>query len=181
MRRVIFPILAVAFGAIAILLWVKAVRGQDIDERGVIKSETEGENRRVISADTLEQAQSVEAPNISFIESPSSTCYQPDPNLDQCYINWYYLSVSASPHDVVAMTVTLNQIGVVGRISGFFQTSMYVPHNMLGNGIKVACGPLGAGGKPNLGNAYAFTINARDSTNLTAGNYGTVYCPAFTH
>jgi hypothetical protein len=38
---------------------------------------------------------------------------------------------------------------------------------------------LGAGGQPELGNAYAWTINARDSSNLASANYGTAYCPAF--
>jgi hypothetical protein len=50
---------------------------------------------------------------------------------------------------------------------------------MLGEGFKVACGALGAGGNPKLGNAYAYTIRARDSANLKSANYGTAYCPAY--
>jgi len=80
---------------------------------------------------------------------------------------------------MIAMTVTLNTIGNVSYTSGFFQTSMYVPYNMYDKGFKVACGSLGAGGQPNLGNAYAYTIRAKDSSNLSAANYGTVYCPAY--
>jgi hypothetical protein len=55
-----------------------------------------------------------------------------------------------------------------------------VPYNMLGQGVKVSCGNAGAGGNPQLGNAYAYTIRARDSSNLGSANYGTVYCPPFT-
>ncbi|OGO33791.1 MAG: hypothetical protein A2W35_12605 [Chloroflexi bacterium RBG_16_57_11] len=119
-----------------------------------------------------------DAPDISFIDSPSVTCYQPVPRQDVCYINWYYMSVDAYPDYMIAMTVTINSIGTIARIGGFFQTSMYVPYNMFGDGFKVACGPLGAGGVPTLGNAYSWTINARDSNNLKSANYGTAYCPA---
>jgi hypothetical protein len=81
---------------------------------------------------------------------------------------------------MIAMTVTMNTIGPVARIGGFFHTSMYVPYDMLGDGFKVACGALGDGGNPNLGQAYSWTINAIDSSNLKSANYGTVYCPAYT-
>ena len=57
---------------------------------------------------------------------------------------------------------------------------MYVPYNMVPNGYKVACGALGAGGNPYWGNAYAWTLRARDSANLKSANYGTTYCPAYT-
>lgn len=51
---------------------------------------------------------------------------------------------------------------------------------MLGDGFKVACGALGAGGNPYWGNAYPYTIRARDSAGLKSANYGTAYCPAYT-
>ena len=86
-----------------------------------------------------------EQPNIGFIDSPSATCYQPDPIQDACFINWYYLSVSAAPNYMITMTASLNAIGPVAHTQGFFQTSMYIPYNMLGRGFKVACGALGGG------------------------------------
>jgi len=121
-----------------------------------------------------------DAPQIGFIDSPTATCYQPDPAQDVCYVNWYYLAVDANPNYMIWMQAELNAIGKVARYHGFFQTSMYAPYNMHGQGFKVACGALGAGGDPELGNAYAYTIRARDSADLGAANYGTVYCPAFT-
>ncbi len=120
-----------------------------------------------------------EAPQIGFIDSPTSTCYQPDPAADVCYINWYYLAVDASPNYMICMEVTINAIGKVSASRGFFQTSMYVPYNMHYRGFKVQCGPLGGGGDPNRGNAYAYTIRAQDSASLKSANYGTVYCPAY--
>jgi hypothetical protein len=119
------------------------------------------------------------SPNIGFIDSPSATCYQPDASQDVCYINWYYLYVSADPSYMTAMTVTLNSIGNVASVTPFFQTSIYIPNNMFDRGFRVSCGTPGAGGKPNLGHAYAYTLRAKDSSNLTSANYGTVFCPAF--
>jgi hypothetical protein len=102
------------------------------------------------------------------------------PTEDACYINWYYMSVDAAPSYMIAMTATINAIGHVARYSGFFQTGMYVPFQMNGPGFRVPCGPLGAGGNGSLGNAFSWTIRARDSANLRSANYGTVYCPAYT-
>jgi hypothetical protein len=147
-------------------------------------SETQGENKREVSAPAgaapnAPNAQSApSAPFIGFIDSPTSVCYKPDPAQDACYVNWYYMSVGAAPSYMISMTVTINALGPVARYQGFFQTSMYVPYNMAGNGYRVACGPKGAGGDPGWGNAYAWTIRARDSANLSSANYGTVYCPA---
>jgi hypothetical protein len=81
---------------------------------------------------------------------------------------------------MIWMQADLNAIGKVSRYQGFFQTSMYVPYNMHGKGFRVACGALGSGGDPERGNAYAWTINARDSAGLESANYGTTYCPAYT-
>jgi hypothetical protein len=151
-------------------------------ESKLLAQETEGANTREVfgPADLTGSTPQASAPQIGFIDSPTSTCYQPDPSQDACYINWYYISVNASPNYVISMTVDINAIGRVINYSGFFQTSMYAPFNMQDRGIKVACGALGSGGNPYLGNAYAWTIRARDSANLKSANYGTVYCPAYT-
>lgn len=181
MRKLLLPVIAAG-----LLLTVLAIgliqnaRGQGSAQEGgreLIQSESQGENYREITAP--EGSNLTDQPNISFIDSPTAGCYQPDPTQDACYINWYYMYVDANPNYMIAMTVTLNAIGPVARFNGFFQTSMYAPYNMLGDGFKVACGPPGAGGNPNLGNAYGWTIRARDSSNLGSANYGTVFCPAY--
>ena len=120
-----------------------------------------------------------ETPLISFIDSPSATCYQPNANQNVCYISWYYLSVGASPNYMICMYAALNDRGIVSYTGGFFQTSMYIPYNMLGQGVRVPCGSLGQGGFDDLGAAYAYTIRAKDSAGLRSANYGTVYCPAY--
>lgn len=181
MRKIILSLI-LAIGILA------GVFGLATIARGQIETNSHGDTilNREVQGDAVREVTAPEGvtvapdtPLIGFIDSPSSVCYQPDATQDVCRINWYYMSVDATPNYMITMTVTLNDIGLVGRVSGFFQTSMYVPYNMLGDGFQVACGALGAGGNPKLGSAYAWTIRARDSAPLSSANYGTVYCPAY--
>jgi hypothetical protein len=176
MRKFTLPLMIAALLLVAAFITIGVAQGQGSGPQ-IINHETQGDNVREISAPPGGNAP--QQPNISFIDSPSATCYQPDPSRDECYLNWYYMSVDANPNYMITMTLVLNAIGPVAHTQGFFQTSMYIPYNMLGRGFKVACGALGAGGNPQLGNAYAYTIRARDSANLSSANYGTAYCPAF--
>ncbi|HTP07570.1 MAG TPA: hypothetical protein VMP08_04925 [Anaerolineae bacterium] len=183
MRKLTIPLaLAVLLLAIAFIT-IGIAWGQGLGSQ-IIKHETQENNvREITSPDNGAAPSSTDAPqqpNIGFIDSPSATCYQPVPGSNDCYINWYYMSVDASPNYMITMTAVLNNFGPVAHVQGFFQTSMYLPYNMLGKGFKVACGAPGAGGNPQLGNAYAYTIRARDSANLSSANYGTAYCPPFT-
>jgi hypothetical protein len=177
MRKIVLSLFLVLTLVAATFILIQTALGQGPVGPNSINREMQGENLREIQGPASVDAP--QEPNIGFIDSPSATCYQPNPLLNQCFINWYYLSVSASPNYMITMTLTLNNVGPVAHTQGFFQTSMYVPYNMLGNGFQVKCGPLGAGGNPKLGNAYAYTVRARDSAGLTSANYGTVYCPAF--
>ena len=147
----------------------------------IINSETQADNTRQITAPdgSLPGTGNSNQPQIGFIDSPTAACVQPDSTKDECFINWYYLSVSADPNYMITMTVKLNSIGYVANYQGFFQTSMYVPSTMNPRGYQVVCGVLGGGGNPYLGNAYAYTIRARDSAGLSSANYGTTYCPAY--
>jgi hypothetical protein len=52
----------------------------------IVKSEVQGSNRREILSP---QSNSTNTPLISFIDSPTAACYQPDVTQDVCYINWY--------------------------------------------------------------------------------------------
>ena len=161
--------------ATAALERAEGAGGQAPTDLDAPNKQAQGENVRKADGSSLDGVQ----PKISFIESPSATCYQPDPRQNNCFINWFYLSVDAAPNYMITMTLTLNAIGVVAHTQGFFQTSMYVPYNMLDRGIRVPCGALGSGGNPQLGAAYAYTVRARDSAGLKSANYGTVYCPAY--
>ncbi len=124
-----------------------------------------------------EREVAADAPTISFVYSPSATCYREDPSSNLCYIEWTYLYVTAgSGQSMQEMTVEID-----GRLraifGGFFQTAMYVPSDMYAQALIVACGPRGGGGDPNRGNAYAFAVRAKETGGLTTANYGTVTCP----
>ena len=152
MRKVSMAVMT-ALLLVAAFIAIGVARGQESAEPNVVKREVQGKNMREIIAP--EGTPAPQQPNIGLIDSPSATCYQPDHTQNNCYISWYYLSVDASPNYMITMTAVLNDFGPVAHTQGFFQTSMYVPYNMLGQGFKVACGSLGAGGNPTLGNAYA--------------------------
>lgn len=115
-----------------------------------------------------------EQPTISFIDSPNATCQRARPGTGLCTIQWGYLYVTASSSQyIISMTVELD-----GRLrayhSGFFQTNLYIPPDMLGDGFRVTCGKPDAAG---LGRTYAYTIRASETGGLSAANYGSVTCP----
>jgi len=174
----LLPLLFSVLMLAAIFGLIQVARSQGVvlpDGSQVVSSETAGDTRREIVAPA--GAEIPEAPNIGFIDSPTTTCYKPNPAVNECYVNWYYLSVDAYPSYMISMTVQLNN-AFAANYAGFFQTSMYAPYNMRDKGIKVPCGALNSGGNPYLGAAYSFIIRARDSANLGSANYGTVFCPA---
>jgi hypothetical protein len=176
MRKFSVPVILAAVLLLAAFVAIGVVAGQAADP-GVLRREVQGASVREILAPPGSVAP--QQPSIGFIDSPSATCFQPDPAQNACYINWYYLSVDASPNYMITMTAILNDFGPAAHTQGFFQTSMYVPFNMLGQGFKVPCGALGSGGDSQLGAAYGYTIRARDSAALGSANYGTVYCPPY--
>jgi hypothetical protein len=117
----------------------------------------------------------VASPNISFIDSPTASCELPRSGTGDCYITWPYLYINGDPNYIITMTIGIDD-KPRARFDGFFQTSMYVPAEMMD--FRVACGAPGSGGDPNVGLTHSFVIRARDSSGLGAANYGTVTCPA---
>jgi hypothetical protein len=139
----------------------------------VVIAEGTAETRREIQSEIQSDT---ESPTISFIDSPSATCYRA--SVGTCYIGWSYLYVSASSSQyIISMTVSINN-HIRAYHSGFFQTSMYIPGAMLEPGFKVPCGWRGASGVPELGYSYNYVIRAAETGGLKAANYGTVTCPA---
>ena len=116
-------------------------------------------------------------PSISFIESPSATCYNLAAGTGACYIVWDHLAVTAGAGSyIITMTLAIDD-RLRAYYSGFFQTGMYIPAGMHGSGFRVSCGAPQSGGVVGLGSRHTYTIRARESSGLAAANYGTVYCP----
>jgi len=118
------------------------------------------------------------APAISFIDSPSATCYLPTPGTGTCFIQWDYLNViAASGQYIISMTVSIDD-HIRAYHSGFFQSSMYIPADLATPGYQVICGVPVDGDTSGLGLAHSYTIRARETTGLRSVNYGSVTCPA---
>ena len=178
MRKLIVPIGVVVLILAAAFVVIGVAAGQGTQPR-VLSHEAQDGNVREVTAPP--DGKAPDQPNIGFIDSPSATCYQPDHTQNNCYINWYYMSVSASPNYMITMTAILNDFGPVAHTQGFFQTSMYVPVQHAGPGLQGGRAAVaGRAAIRNWATAYAYTIRARDSANLSSANYGTVYCPPFT-
>lgn len=98
MRRMLLPLLFSIFMVAAFFGLIQVARSQGVvlpDGSTLVSSETSGDTRREIVAPAGTDVS--EAPNIGFIDSPTATCYKPDPAVNECYVNWYYLNVDASP------------------------------------------------------------------------------------
>jgi hypothetical protein len=123
----------------------------------------------------LPEQPEVYSPDISFIDSPSASCELPRAHTGVCYVTWYYMYASADPNYIISMTVGIDS-KLRARYTGFFQTEMYVPSEMMA--FQVPCGAVGSGGNPLFGAIHNYTLRARDSSGLSAANYGSVTCPA---
>jgi hypothetical protein len=115
------------------------------------------------------------APDLSTIDSPAAGCALPKAHTDACYVTWSYLYATADPNYVITMTVNIDGKNRA-RFGGFFQTSVYIPSEMLS--FRVPCGMAGSGGDPGLGSNHSYIISGRDSAGLVSTNSGTVTCPA---
>jgi hypothetical protein len=162
---VMVAVTVIALAIVANTLVARAAKGS----APVVISEGTAQIRREIQTDE-------QAPAISFIDSPSPTCYRA--SVGTCYLEWSYLSVTAnSSQYIISMTVSIND-RVRAYHAGFFQTSMYIPGNLLTPGFKVPCGRRGASGVPELGYSYSYVIRAAETGGLKSANYGTITCPA---
>lgn len=147
-----------------------------------LRAEMDGANRREIdrgtSGDTFESDGKVARPKIGFITSEDAFCYQPDSAVNECFINWRYMYVSADPAYMKKLQIQINGRAVL-NMAGFFQTSLSYQASMVSpGGFRVVCGPPSVD-DPLLGNAYSYTIRAEDTNGLASANYGTIQCPAF--
>jgi hypothetical protein len=123
----------------------------------------------------LPKQPTIESPDISFIDSPTASCILPRANTGVCLMTWAYMYADASPNYIITMTIGIDD-KTRARYGGFFQSTMYVPSDMMV--FRVPCGAPGAGGDPNLGANHSYTLRARDSSGLASANYGSVTCPA---
>jgi hypothetical protein len=164
--------LVILAGITSAAIWIGVPRA-----KSEAAADTTGSLKAAIQP-TREISGTGESPAISFIDNPSPTCSRPAAGTDICYVNWNYLNVTASPGQyIISMTVMIDD-KLRAYMGGFFQNSMYIPGNMLGEGFRVQCGPPGASGLINSGNTYSYAVRAKETGGLGAANYGSLTCPA---
>ncbi len=148
MRKITMPLalavllLATAFIAIGVA-WGQGSGPQ------IVNHETQGDSVREITAPPDSRSTRSAQHRLHRFTQRHLLPARPTQNI--CYVSWYYLSVNASPNYMITMTAFLNDFGPVAHTQGFFQTSMYVPYNMLGQGVKVACGSSRRGRRSAIG------------------------------
>jgi len=178
MRRVLTMLGVVLLVVAGLGLTLRLALGQSPGPQlRVVESQSMGENLRVIHAPA--EPDSPDSPSISFIQTLTPFCYQPDTAQDVCYVNFQQHYVDSAPATyMLFMTVTIDsRIRSVYR--GFFQNTMYASYDMHTPGYKVACGEPNASDIPTMGKRYEYTIRAQDSNNATASNFGSLYCPPY--
>jgi hypothetical protein len=110
-------------------------------------------------------------------------CYQPDPSVDQCYIN--FRLIQASDNQNTAPYMTWLTISISGKTryaaTAFFEGTISYAYDMVPGGLKVSCGAPNAGGAGNqYGNVYGVTITPLDTTRtVMSTDTANVTCPAY--
>ncbi|MEZ4590539.1 MAG: hypothetical protein R3D55_05265 [Chloroflexota bacterium] len=110
-------------------------------------------------------------------------CYQPDPAVDKCSINFRFIQTTDNQSSAPYMTWLAITISGKRRYNAtaFFEGTITYSYDMVPDGLTVACGAPNAGGAGNLfGNVYGVTIQPLDSSrNPMSTDIANVTCPAF--
>jgi len=110
-------------------------------------------------------------------------CYQPDPSVDQCSVNFRFIQATDNQSSAPYMTWLAITISGKKRFNAtaFFEGAITYNYDMIPGGIKVPCGAPNAGGAGNAyGNVYGVTIQPLDSSrNPMSTDIANVTCPAY--
>ncbi len=110
-------------------------------------------------------------------------CYQPDPAINQCRINFRYIQVN--DNQTSAPYLTWLSITILGKdrftATAFFEGVISYSYNMAPEGLAVPCGLPNAGGAgTQYGNVFGVTVQPLDSSrNPMSTDIANVTCPAF--
>ncbi|MCB8981715.1 MAG: hypothetical protein H6657_30270 [Ardenticatenaceae bacterium] len=110
-------------------------------------------------------------------------CYQPDPAVDKCSINFRFIQATDNQSSAPYMTWLAITISGQKRYNAtaFFEGTITYSYDMVPDGLTVACGAPNAGGAgTQFGNVYGVTIQPLDSSrNPMSTDIANVTCPAF--
>jgi hypothetical protein len=110
-------------------------------------------------------------------------CYQPDPSVGDCFVNFRYIQATDNQSSAPFMTWLRITIEGKNRLqeTAFFEGTITYTFDMAPTGLKVPCGAPNAGGAGNqIGNVYGVTVQPLDSSrNPMSTSIANVSCPAF--
>jgi hypothetical protein len=110
-------------------------------------------------------------------------CYQPDPAVDKCSINFRFVQATDNQSSAPYMTWLAFTISGKKRFNAtaFFEGTITYSYDMVPNGLQVPCGLPNAGGAGSqYGNVYGVTLQPLDSSrNPMSTDIANVTCPAF--
>jgi hypothetical protein len=110
-------------------------------------------------------------------------CYQPDPAVDKCSINFRFVQATDNQSSAPYMTWLAFTISGKKRYNAtaFFEGTITYSYDMVPNGLMVPCGLPNAGGAgTQYGNVYGVTLQPLDSSrNPMSTDIANVTCPAF--
>ena len=110
-------------------------------------------------------------------------CYQPDPVVDQCYIN--FRNIQATDNQSSAPYMTWLTINISGKnrysATAFFEGTINYTYDAVPGGFKVPCGAPNAGGAGNqYGFVYSVVVTPLDTNrNTMSTDTANVTCPAY--
>ena len=110
-------------------------------------------------------------------------CFQPDPAVDKCYVNFRFIQAvdnqSTSPFMTWMEIVISNKVRYTA--TAFFEGTISYNYDMVPQGIEVPCGAPNAGGAGNaFGNVYGVSVSPLDTSHTPMStDIANVTCPAY--
>ena len=110
-------------------------------------------------------------------------CYQPNPSVDQCFINIRYYQATDNGTSAPYMLHAKISINNKARANEnlFFENNLYYSYDMTPGGFQVPCGAPNAGGQgSDYGNLYLVKVEPIDTTGVSMGyDQASLLCPAY--
>lgn len=105
-------------------------------------------------------------------------CAQASPASSTCLINVRTISATSSDPNFRGLQITING-ETRAYFSTFFETSVYINREMIGQGLEVTCGRPNASGLPGYGLQYSIGISGIISGGSSTTDTAIVNCPSF--
>jgi hypothetical protein len=135
-----------------------------------------------VRGDAIRTVNSAAPDSISSLPMSNPSCSQPDPSINQCFVNVRYWQANDNGTGNVLAYVNFSLDGKLRyRSNAFFENYVTYSYDMIPGGIKVVCGLPNEGGYGALyGKAYTVDVKAYDVTNnWVLDDQQAVKCPAY--